>query len=338
VAAASHEAKALSERNEPVLAAGAVALVALALVLELLIRRAERALGQYPLWHDVLTTGKWHQLRRVRRGPPVDVLLAGSSQMLMALDPTTVVAPPLRCYNAAIYRGVPSVMTPWLEEVVLPAARPRWVVWGISVLDLNDNGKFHRGIDERFGSALARRRGARPALKRRFALARHPGLLLNPVRAVRLVVQRDPTADSALLAVLGDMGQGMEYLDYDTYMLSDTKRGFVQEEIVNNFSMGGRQIEALERGVAAARRAGARVVLVEMPATQEFTDMYPRRDADVADARALLQATAERLAVPWLPASELPREWFADCVHLNGRGMRAWSVEVGEALRSKGVR
>jgi len=314
----------------------AFALLALVLVgFELLTRRIEQQLPPYGLWHDVLTTGKWHQLRKLRHEPPVDVLLAGSSQMLMAVDPMTLVQPPLRCYNAALYRGVPCVMTPWLEDVVLSAVRPRTVVWGISVLDLNDRGEFHRGVEERFNAAVARRRGPATFVKVHSALIRHGGVWRSPLRAVRLLTGHGEPVAKPVAAVLGPMGKGVEYLDFDTYQLSESKARFVQDEIVNSFSMGGRQTDALRQGIRAAQRTGANVMLVEMPATQAFYDMYPHRNRDVDDARALLARTAEELGIEWIPVTELPQDWFADPVHLNGRGMQAWTQILAARLHDR---
>ena len=307
------------------LAAVVVAVVAL-VAAEAVLRVAERRLPTYLLWHDQLTTGKWRQLRRLRKEAPVDVLLCGSSQMLFALDPTAL---PVRAYNCAIYRGIPTVMLEWLRDEVLPATRPRLVVWGVSILDLNDNGGFHLGIHERY---VAGRPSPGPALHARAssALVRRWRLLLDPLRLARLLRRAEPETDKPLSRLLGPMGKGLEYADYDSYRLSDEKREFIQTEMVNEFSMGGAQAAALRAGAALVRQAGARLVFVEMPFTSEFTEMYPRQAADVAEARALLASVAAEAGAPWLPTDgdALPHDWFADCVHLNGVGMRGWTEAV----------
>ncbi|MCA1822691.1 MAG: hypothetical protein ABR520_01655 [Mycobacteriales bacterium] len=322
----------------------AIVLVAVAAA-ELAVRRFERRLPLFRFWHDQLTTGKWHQLRRLRRGPRVDVVVAGSSQALMALDPQRLVAPPARCYNAALYRGVPTVMTDWLESVVLPATRPRLVVWGVSILDLNDNGLFHRDVLERYLASPARRRDpvsravtwfrVHSSLARRARLLRRPAAL---ARALDRPDDRDGTG-KPLDELLGPMGKGLEYVAFDTYRLSPEKEAFIRDKIVNGFSMGGEQLEALRRGIEAVRAFGSDVLLLEMPFTEEFTDMYPRREADVARSRSLLDGVARDLGVRFVTCDgeDLPPGWFADCVHLNGVGMRAWSddvatVVVGDAL------
>jgi hypothetical protein len=254
--------------------------------------------------------------------------------MLTALDPTAM---PFRCYNAALYRAVPGVTSEWLRDEVIPALRPRLVVWGLSILDLNDNGLFHSGIHERYTASVARRRGVRrwlltySALFRRAPALRHPRTLLRPPPNTD-----DPTANKRLATLLGPMGKGLEYVEFDTYRLSDDKREFIESQIVAGFSMGGAQIAALRRGVETVRAAGAEVVLVEMPCTDEFVEMYPNGLADLLASRDLLRSVAADLGVAFVAApDDLPQRWFADCVHLNGVGMREWSARVGGVVAER---
>jgi hypothetical protein len=297
------------------------------------LRLVERRLPMYMHWHDRLTTGKWLQLKQLRRQPQVDVVLAGSSQMLTAVDPTQV---PFRCYNAGLYRGVPTVMAEWLRDEVLPATRPRLVVWGLSILDLNDNGSFHAGILRRYREAPARHGGALVDLRRRSAFLRRAPMLMHPRRAralVRTAAAYDPTGTKPLSALLGPMGKGMEYVPFTEYRLSDDKAQFVRNEIVGGFAMGGTQLEAVRRGAAAIRAAGADLMFVEVPCTDEFVQMYPRGQADLTAANGLLQTLADELGVPFVPMSQqLPLSWFYDAVHLNGAGMREWTAQVGPVI------
>jgi hypothetical protein len=321
------------QRTVPIGLAGAVLAGVTA---EIGARLAERRLPDYPWWHDRLTTGKWHQLRALDR--PVDVLLAGSSQMLTALDPLALVTPPRRCYNAALYRGVPTVMAEWLELVVLPRTRPKVVVWGVSILDLNDNGTFHSGVYERFAASAAQPARRPGRLKPHLALARRAALLRHPKALLRALRMPDPHEDKPLSDLLGPMGKGLEYVRFDSYRLSPQKAAFVRDEITTEFAMGGRQVDALRAGAAAVRRSGADLVLMEMPATDEFYEMYPRQHEDLRVARVLLAALAEELGAPFVAVDDdLPEQWFTDCVHLNGVGMKAWTQDAARRLAQVGV-
>jgi hypothetical protein len=231
-------------------------------------------------------------------------------------------------------------MTQWLADEVLPATRPRLVVWGLSILDLNDNGPFHRDITDRYETAPARCRGPLRALfwlRVHSALVRRAGLLARPVHSARVLRRGDETR-KPLSRLLGPMGKGLEYDHADSYRLSEQKREFIETQIVPDFSMGGRQVDALRRGVAVVQASGARLMFLEMPCGPEFRAMYPRGDSDVDQARDLLQRVAGEVGAGWLdPGSgELPLNWYADPVHLNGVGMARWTEEVGSALARAG--
>lgn len=161
-------------------------------------------------------------------------------------------------------------------------------------------------------------------------------MLAHPRRArslVRTAAAYDPTSAKPLAALLGPMGKGMEYVPFTEYRLSDDKAQFVRDEIVGGFAMGGIQVEALRRGAATIRAAGADLMLVEVPCTEEFVAMYPHGRADAEAANALLQSLANELDVPFVPISEqLPLECFYDAVHLNGTGMARWTAQLAPAI------
>ena len=316
-----------------------VLLVALAIA-ELAARALERRLPPYQHWHDRLLTGKWHQVRALRREPPVDVVIAGGSQGLMAFDPFVVAPAPLRCYSAAFYRGIPKVVSRWLVDFVLPATRPRVVVWGLSIADLNDNGKLQREIDERFVANFRLRRDAVSRLRTwavaNSALVRRGPLLINPRRVLREVrAARVPTRAKPLSRLLGPMGKGLEYADFDAFQLTPEKAAFIHDELVANFYLGGEQVREIGRVADAARARGARLLLVELPTTEEFREMYPHGEADFTEARRVLSSLAAERGFEFVPVTqELPKHWFADCIHLNGVGMQKWSTMLSDRVAS----
>lgn len=297
---------------------------------EVALRLAERGGPPYPLWHDQLTTGKWHQLRRLRRARRLDVVIAGSSQALMAFDPAVLAPSPLRCYNAALYRGVPKVMRAWLRDVVLPETRPRVLVWGVSILDLNDAGRFHTDIWEKFSAnpGLSQRMNDRFRLwlLAHSAIARSWRRMLRPRSLLRAMRTGAPPSAKPLATLLGPMGKGMEYVEFDTFQLRPEKATFIEQQVVAGFTCGGEQVESLRSAVRAARGGGTRVLLVELPCTEEYTQMYERLGVDVSVAAQTFARIAEAEGASFHPVTEmLPKDRFADCIHLNGVGMADWS-------------
>ena len=274
------------------------------------------------IWHDpVLQLKVAHLRQRARTGDTGGIVFAGSSQVLEGVLPS-VAAPGLgrRAYNAGLHRGFLPLTEPWLLEVVLPLARPRLVVLGVSVLDLNDNGIAQREVLERFQASPARRhdvvaRVQRTALGRRFLCRRLPRVRLDDLR-------------------IGPDGEGLEFADAVEYRLSDTKRRYIEDELLVDYRTGPRTVDALERIVSGVRARGADIVVVEMPVTEELDGMLPRGAADHADARTVLRDATERLGVRLLDvaADVTDHRWFADCVHHSGAGMRHVSALVAGAL------
>jgi len=103
--------------------------------------------------------------------------------------------------------------------------------------------------------------------------------------------------------------------------------------------MGGAQIDALRAGAESVARAGASLVLLEMPCGDEFLGRYPQPSNNLAEARQLLQRTAAELGVPWieLDYNELPLDWYADPIHLNRIGMTGFTAFVVQTLAEQGL-
>lgn len=302
---------------------------------ELTLRRVDGLLPAHLHFHDQLSTGKWRQLEDlVRRGESVEVLLIGSSQMVAALDPTTIVPPPLTAYNAALHRATPDLTARWLTDVVLPRVRPRVVVWGLGSADLNDNGPIHDETLATFlrspGASSSPARRYLSALRTRYALLRHAKVLLQPRRFARLLRKSATVAGTATYRHLGPRGRSQQYWEREEYWTTPEKLAFLKGKVVSDFAVGGRQIETITRTVQRLRSAGVGVLLIEMPHAQEYQDLLPRGEQDVLRAREALQRIADETgSVLHTPErDELPTDWFNDCVHLNGRGMRGWTAAV----------
>ena len=307
----------------------AVAAALAASTVELLARSLSDRLPAPRVWHDPVAQLKVAQMEGLRReGAGAGVVFGGSSQVLEGVHPPTV-APELgrRAYNAALHRGFLPLTERWLLDEVLPRLRPRLVVLGVGVLDLTDNGIGQYEVVDRFEGALARRRDATARLRRtaieRSAVLRH-GL------AVRgsTVMLRDLR--------VGEYGEGLEFADATEYRLSDKKRAYIEDELLADYETGPKCIETLGRIVAGIRATGAAVVVVELPHTDELLPMLPGGQPRVDRARQELRRAVSELGVRlvddlFAPAGREQR-WFADCIHLNGAGMRMASEVLRDAL------
>jgi hypothetical protein len=284
------------------------------------------------LWHDPVAQLKVEQMeRRRRRGATGGVVFAGSSQVLEGVRPS-VAAPGLglRAYNAALHRGFLPLTERWLLEEVLPRLAPRLVVLGIGVLDLTDNGVGQYEVVDRFEAAIARRSDRAAVLRHRLlresALLRH-GLATTGSAKVVLADLR-----------IGPEGEGLEFAAATEYRLSEKKRAYIEDELLADYRTGPRCLSALERIVAGVLATGSRLVLVQLPHTEELLPMLPGGPERVATARSELAALAERCGVRLvddLVSMSAEQRLFADCIHLNGAGMAAASARLAEALREE---
>ena len=304
-------------------AGGALALAGAA---EGAARALSPRLPEERIWHDGVAQVKARQIRERRaRRATGGVVFAGSSQMLDAVHPPTT-APELgrRAYNAALHRGFLPLTERWLLEEVLPKLRPRLVVLGLSILDMNDNNRAQHEQLGRYLASTAQRGTLKSKLRRglhtqsafvRHALARGPKVTLRTER-------------------VGPDGEGTEFLHATEYRLSDKKRNYIVEELLADYSTGDETLDRIDRVICGVRATGAEMVVVEMPVTDEIVELCPHGRADLDGVKAALRQEAARHDVRLVTeVGELTdRRWFADCVHVHGRGMAHVSRTLRAAL------
>ena len=323
------------------LAAGAVALAVAEATM-----RAVAQVEQEPLWwHDLFTQRKEAQMRRLRRQGPRDVVFIGSSKMLYGLDPDVVSERlGLRCYNASIYRGVPTVTEAWLADRGLGILEPRVVVVGMSPTEVNDNSPLTSRLEEYRGAPVFTAGPMRRALYAaadRSALARFARMGKQPRRLARAVARaaRDRAAwrwslPTEIEGALGPSGQGLNLQDR-TYGHGPRMYELIRSQAGVNYDNGGIQSGAYPRIVARNTAAGARTLFAAMPGAREFLDdMFEGGRPAWAREWARLRSMADELGVPVVDVADgfEDHAWFADMVHLNGDGRREFSRRLAEAL------
>ena len=305
----------------------AVAALASVGVAEVVARQLSDRWPEVRLWHDPVAQLKVAQMEARRRDGQVGgVVFGGSSQILEGVLPSRA-APDLgrRAYNAALHRGFLPLTERWLLEEVLPRLRPRLVVLGVGVLDLTDNGVGQYEVLDRFEASLARRTDPKSRLLRqvatRLALARHGMPSSSPK-----VTLRD--------LQIGPEGEGLEFAHATEYRLSEKKRDYIEGELLADYETGPKCLDALARIIAGIRRRGAAVVVVELPHTDELLPMLPGGEERVVRARLELRRCLGDLDVRLIEDLGLTKDhqWYADCIHFNGAGMRMASDVLREAL------
>lgn len=279
----------------------------------------------------------------------VDVVFAGTSQVMFSVDPDTITQASgtnWTVYNAAVPGATPVMNRHWILQEVVPRLRPKTVLYGLGPLDLF-RAPTSVPLEERYFSSRAVRDDVFGRLDRwladRFTLVRHretfrsPETLVSSVRD-RLADRRSPSAISAVRKFRGmdDRGHADQFdgKRFTTRLFpigpSDLIGYHVSPDVVLD-------IEAIIQGL---RSEGVDVILMSMPMADEIVSWLPNGRADADAAARALQGVAARAGVPLLDlASGMSDEfWFADPLHLNRVGASAINAALSAALVGTGPR
>jgi hypothetical protein len=324
-------------------------LVALVLVLvlvlaELGVRAIEPDLPAPATWGNPYADLKTSQLA-AWSGRGLDAVLVGSSVVNAGLDPARIAtaagANDLDVYNAALPMFPPEQWPSWINEVVEPALRPRVVVLGVSVRDLNgatadlvherrfrDSVGFRRatgraGSLERLDAAA----GRLSALARHRAALRRPGSVAARVRGEEVEGWPELRVDAT--------GRFLGFDDDGQHADRPDRLDGLREGVLADYRAGGSRLDAVAQVVDHLEAAGAEVVLLRMPAMNEVLsdgEVVPTSEAARFD-RLLADLAADR-GLRFVDAGHLDDrpELFADEYHLRARGVAELSDLVGREL------
>lgn len=278
------------------------------------------------------------------------VVVAGNSMARDDLVPARMAADldaGVVVYNAALDAASPELLSRWLPDHVIPEADPDVVVIGLSSFDLNDGARISRSALESFDAAPLSRddrfgRLQQPLL-RHSALFRHRRELRNPVtvwesldRARRGVRAPRPDPDG-IPGILDADGAGLSRRDlrYTAAPGSDT---LVRSELLNDFSVGGRQAASLRRLVAELEGSDVQVALAVLPVTADYIAAHPEGAIDHDRFLRLTEALASEAGVAHLDLHGWADEAeFADTHHLAGAGADRLSTAMPDLLTEAGV-
>ena len=296
-------------------------------------------------WFDPVLDLKTRAMRRRRPGS-CEVAFVGGSTTYASIIPeafTAHVRKDLRAYNAGFRLGVPRVYARWVNDVVIPQLRPRWLILGISAADLNDNGLSAASTLEAYLASRFHRRSPRmdalaaavqlSAAVRYRASYRHPRVLLRAsARGVKDLVTGTPAHRGDRVEATSS-GHAVAYSNRH-YLETENFGRLIRDDLLVRFSHGGIEFDAVRRTAELARRSGARVAITWLPIAPPTLRFFPdgRRteQAVYADVRRL----AVELSCPFVtPPEELnDLALFADPVHFNAAGANRFSMWLGREL------
>lgn len=324
-----------------------VLVLVVVLGIEGLFRFLEPALPPHRLWYDALPAVRLRQMRALRKTQGgADLVFCGSSVVHSGLDPAAVIEAsgvPLTGYNAALHRGFYAVVAPWLERAVVPVLRPKILVLGVSVHDLNDNGPLLTEEPAKYRASLMGRGDLLGRVARRLepisAAFRHHHLLWRPRQLASSIRHRlegatapDPDVRGSKVS-LGPHGEWVGFHGRE-FHTTEAMYDHLAHGCLGDFHVGGTELARVERTIARMKELVPQVVLTTVPYSSQFTTLLPRGQADLDAARATFRAIAERLDVPFLEIDfeGADETHYADLAHCNERGMAACSTSLGTLL------
>lgn len=303
------------------------------------------------LWKDEGTQVKVAQMDRLaRREGCVDVAFVGNSMTQAAIDPVTYTAadPQQRsAYNAALDAATPALLQRWTLDEVEPRLDPATVVLGLSSFDLNDNARIAASALASYQDAPLSRDDVFGRLQAPFlensALFRYRTELRNPtelwagIQRARSGDRMERLSADGVDGIIGPDGEGLSRREL-TYTGSPGLQRFAQTELLNDFRMGGVQIEAANELIEELADRDVEVVLLVLPVTEDYIELHPEGGADfqrfLVTARRLAEDTGATLveAQGWATSDEQ----FADTHHL-GSGALAFSADLPALLADAGA-
>ena len=295
-------------------------------------------------WGNEHTDLKIEQIEQLEKDGGVDVVFLGSSIANVGFDPAQFIAESPwaeSAYNASLIGSAPQLQAQWTIDVLLPALKPKVIVVGVTSRSLNDNARnpaiaFNTyirspGRTVYVGEAnLVERITA--TIASNSALARIKPSLREPT-----VIAKAEDAVAAETTVT-DLGHERRRAP-EKYSFKDGYKKRIRTRALNDFEVGGLQLDSLTRLIAAAEEYGASVVLVDMPVFErDHMRLHPDGLADFDTYLETIAAFASEKPVELLQPPNTPwrRALFADTLHLNGSGTERLTRWLARMLAAPG--
>ncbi|MGI9609170.1 MAG: hypothetical protein ACR2NL_02645 [Acidimicrobiia bacterium] len=287
-----------------------------------------------PDWNFAQTDRKVGEMEAMAAaGETADVVLIGNSSVNAAFitDDLETQSGLGTFFNAGLDGSSMRQTEDWTLNVVVPLVAPDLVVIGLTSRDLNDASSSNAEVFEKYQNSRGRARfldeetsGQRiqRALSQVSALVRISPFLRDPAS---LVTQYNPNGpDTGEFVLPGE--------DYEPRPLDVTR---TRERALNDYSLGGVELEALSRLVAQLESMNIEVVVVEMPfVAEDYLDMHPNGAADYDAYRRVVETFAADNDLAYIDLTTYP--WttgeFYDFLHVNSTGIAIVNTMVADAL------
>jgi hypothetical protein len=279
---------------------------------------------------------KVSQIAKLEKRGGASVVFLGSSAVDAAVDAGAIRDPKDNrpAYNAGLGGGSIGMVATWARVEAIPRLKPRVVVIGLSSRELNPNNGRENNLDRNFFASPAVKHlvGTESVLEKTerhleslSALFKYRTNLRQPRYLEALFgLGNAPRADDYARAERPS-GQYTRFLN-ETYDFGPAVRGLYSNQALFHFTLGGKKLQQLNRLMTYLQQQRIRVILVNMPVTQDFVDLHPRGRADYDRVAAALRKEAQTSNATFADPGIWPREQFADPGHMNRFGSQRFTT------------
>jgi hypothetical protein len=304
--------------------------VAVLVVAELAFRLVAPHLPDPLEWSSEEAQAKVARMTDLRR-TGIDVAVVGSSVVDLGVDPAAMGA---RSYNAAIRGASAEIIAGWTEDVVAPRLHPRTVVIGLTSRELtpNDGEQVNATRDYDRAPAVRQMRHderwtdrADRTLGRASEIFRYRTVLRRPL----LWFGQRKRLDSGVEMTSSGWDRSAADEPYDA---SPGRRRFFQTVPLHDYTVGAQERRRLQTLATTLRARGIRVLVLNMPVTQDYVALHPHGADDYRAATAAIERLAQRSGSGYVDAGIWPTTLFSDPIHLNGVGARRLSRQIAASV------
>ncbi|MGH2758304.1 MAG: hypothetical protein ACRDKJ_01950 [Actinomycetota bacterium] len=287
-------------------------------------------------WREPLVGAKVRRMDALSRRPSIDVVFAGSSQMLFAGDPVMLrrnLGVRWSSYNAALWGAPPVVNEHWLLDVVQPRLRPKVVVLGVSPVDFVE-ADTDVPVRNYFNAPAVRDDwigSVERAASSRFSLVRHRRSLRSYSALFDSIGRRrrgeaGPRVFGAGIDAFGRMRSR----DNDRFRGDDAARAVVAGVVERGWEPSEVQRDAFVRTVRGLVARGIEPIVMEMAVSGPFIDLLGGSQA-YSSFRSFLSKETDALGVTLLDAAggASDTRFFIDFDHVNRDGANVFNSIVG---------
>jgi hypothetical protein len=289
-------------------------------------------------WGSWEMQNKINAMDRLATTGGASVVCVGASHVQVGIDPalmTELLGSERPAFNAAINGCGSRMVELWVRDVILPKLKPDLLIYGIGS-ELTDNSVYAATVLRRFrrspGWLRMRNEGS---AARRLVYSLESVSYLARYRWLLPRKRREKKKRGALVSDLGYLQWVDSFREFE-YGISDLKAN-IWRDVLQDFSVGGPEMQALGRLVDLLRDAGVGVLLVQMPVRMpDWLAFHPNGRQDFDDFEQVTRAFVAEHDVPFMDMMpQFSPEEFADPVHLNRSGQEKLTRMLVEASRER---